>query len=366
MRARFMIAIFLMLSLAGLYGEPPPKNALALERPKAWNQLVIERAPSLKILRNWGYRLRLKLGLISDWLLVVEDPKQSGFKQILLREEIAEEFINPAMFEFRRRRLDQMIETARRLEKNYNTEVAVLIVPTKIAANQIETDFKDINSPAFEMFGDQSGLKKIGGFETQRQIESYLGERNVRILSPLKRYESEQLQKIPLYPRGESHWDQKLMVSVAKWIVSELKGQNLIEEGCVDQAQKIKPFGTKGYFGDLFGILGLEPNDDSSKEYKTEVEEYTLGEKSKGQPNCRNIILAGTSYGEIKYQGHDLTDLIGALYKGNVVNRSRSSETPVNVLKRLEEDFPKAKDEKGKSLILWEAPLRRIKDIPEP
>ncbi len=341
------------LHIAGVsYSAPGILPAVADEK-------VIEASDITRWLRNWGYEFRATIGMYPPWGFIVPDPFEAGARQVVLREEVGEEFEGRATGEIHSEAAERIASHAREFDGKKNVKTVVLAVPTKIAANQIVVRHGDGVLGDADRLGISELSERVGALHLQRKFERRLSELNVPFISPVALYRDIQSRLGLLYPRGESHWSPVVVVEVAQLVVRELSRQGFFQALCMRDGDRFISKGKIHFLGDLYrGVLGRTEELQATNPFNSVIDKIVAAAAAEdANSGCPLITVIGSSYSVVELGGLDFINALRALYRGRVVSRSQPGVDPHVQLANASSEV-----EEG-GIVLWEFPFRLVKRI---
>jgi hypothetical protein len=320
-------------------------------------------------LQSFGFSVRGWALQIPDWLFLLPDPRRMGHINILIREEVADEFISRPLEDAYQDSFGAIRNLLGDFEAKTHHRPLLLLIPTKIFANQLHPAWTQARLQDQEVFEIESHSVQRSPGEAQAEMESRLSHSGEKLISLLNLYDQVRDEIYPLYSFGESHWSHELSEKAAAHLLAELVRTKTIDQKCYDQeALARKPAaGNETFFGDLAVVIGL----DRASPLGRAVETQTKAGRFNGRPEeklgvesavCPDLFYLGTSYGNVHAGTGSITDVIAALYHGRIFNHSISGLGPLTAMQKFEPAVL-AKPSPLPPIVIWEMPFRYIKDI---
>lgn len=319
-------------------------------------------------LRALGYAIRTSAGQVPGWLLLSDSVWKKDKVQILIREELVDEYDSPPLRATYDRNLKRYAVEAHKLENRFAVRMAFLFVPTKIFANRIHMPLHDALLSHRRMFEINSDTRLVGSDVNQRAVEAEIvseGVPNISLLDTYKRLQGGDPTS-QLYSNGDSHWSRRTVLAIGRSIAEQVVSAMKLPASCLNAEQSIQDLmrgvPTEEHMGDLFNYIQVDPafSPLARKFSFTDIGDFSalpayksgLATKSAG---CPDVIFAGSSYGASHVGEGDVAQSIGLHYRGNVINRSVAGKGPFGPIREL-------KDIRPGSIVIWEFPFRSMKD----
>ncbi len=324
--------------------------------PAEFDDQFKQASSALKVATEAGYALRLAFNLIPTWLLHVQ---ASDKDQLVVREEVSDEFASQRQKELIEKIAQRIAERAQSFQAKSQTKIALMFVPTKIAANQLVVASSEARATDAYRFELKSESPRVGSLANQAVLEESLQSKGLKLISVVANYRHLQQTETLLYPAGESHWDGIVLKEIGPTVIRDLVSRTLVPAKCgLASGPKLQPLeGTRPYFGDLFEALGWRPNFPAARRFESQIKIFDKASvQSRRDKSCPTLVIAGTSYGASALSGIQLADALQNHYLGNVIDKSVPGREPDSSLEEIERaGLP------PNTVVLWEFPFRYAK-----
>jgi len=315
-----------------------------------------------RFLRAVGYDFQFRTALHQELAVAISSERPEQI-QLILREEVADEFGGPRAEAVFDSAATYIADTVRAEATREASRVAVLLVPPKIIANDIDTSLATPNLLARKRLGLDARSRRVGVVTNLHRVEGRLESLGIATLPVTQavRAVGDAPGGYPPYPFGESHWNRRVVLEVARASVRRLVTLGFVPERCVaerDTSDVWRRVATESYGGDLFEMAQLDWQYGAGRGLRTNVP--TDVTESLGRPesdaSCPDLLLVGSSYSDMYRDDGDLGEALGVFYRGTVTNRGAPGRTPRHVWRLLD----RAGISDG-SVIIWEIPFRFVK-----
>lgn len=361
----FLVLAFFRASLPSFCGAVQEHNLFQTKKrvwklpglsPRRTNDLLAEHSPFLTIVVEAAYSLRLSVGMIPAWIDSIRDPVDPNFMQLVVRDEIADEFTDQSMEARMHLGSQSIVNTYREFTKVTGRRLALVMVPTKVASNGLQFAPSRASPADAAHFGNLKKSELVGAFKKQLKVESELEQANVNFISLIAPYRELQKRGVQIYPRSETHWTADVKLIAAQKIIERLRDLRFFSVSCIVKGPLPSPVETNTYWGDLFNGLGWQERFSSSKKFATEVNIFRIAPTEKFARECPPLMIAGSSYSVNNIGGLTFADALKTQYLGKVENRSEGSKALAETLRALQKtELP------ANAIVLWEFPFRYLK-----
>jgi hypothetical protein len=313
-------------------------------------------------LKDLGYRLKIHLGQGYTWFFPAKSKYDDTHLHLILRDDVADEFEGEHSAKIYENRLRGFFKKFREIETSKGSPVMLIIIPNKIFANKVLTEFKDGEAEAKKMMRINGISPNIRSETAQRKYEELIrswGQTTISLIDFYKNIQSYG-QISPLHPYGESHWSRDLIYEVGPEIVRQMMDALKLTKACYVQAAPTKPNAAReDYFGDIFEGYGPDINTALGDMYKTSMMAYSPSNyvAPPQRDACPIIYYVGTSYGKFLEGRGGIVESMQRAYRNKIVNFSLSGRGAHEPMDQLT-----TKSLLSKSIILVEFPFRLLKE----